>query len=135
MYDVDGVAHPLVRNAAGKLPVQTKLKISLRIKGPLGLGHQPGLPICVLLPDLLYLRPPAPTWTVIIPDDLHLAYITEGSAPRYVMSRDLVRLAPMLCAHLHNRLCLQHGITRRFRFVEHVAHWLLDVRVLTSLGG
>src|SRR2546429_6923313 len=51
--EVNAVAHPLVRNAAGKLSVEAKLEIELRIEGPERFGHQPGAPVGILFSDHL----------------------------------------------------------------------------------
>src|SRR5262249_61751216 len=55
MAEVNAMTHPLIADAAGKVPIQTKFEIELRIERPVRLSHQPGAPIRVLLANLLHL--------------------------------------------------------------------------------
>src|SRR5947209_7050701 len=111
---IDRMAHPLIGNAAGKFFVQAELEIDSGIEGTRGLGQKPLIPVCILFPDLLHLGTAAPAGAVIVPDDLHLADITESATSCYVMGSDLVRFAPVLGSNLNNSLSLNHGIPCRF---------------------
>ena len=37
MNEIDSMAHPLVGNTTGKILIEPKLEIGLRVKGPIGL--------------------------------------------------------------------------------------------------
>src|SRR5262249_9174151 len=101
MYQVGGVAHPLIWNSARKISIQPEFAIYLRIKGTIGFRQEPLPPIRVLLTDLTGLRPATPTGPVIIPDHLHFAHVSESAGLYQVMGRARVRFAAMLRANLH----------------------------------
>src|SRR5207253_501650 len=86
---------PLVRNAAGKLFVEAKLEIELRIEGPERFGHQPGAPVGILFADHLHFGTPAPARPVIVPFNLILADVSEDAGANQVTSGNLIgRAAP-----------------------------------------
>src|SRR4029077_3747112 len=96
MAQVDSMTHPLIRYAAGKLPVQTKLKVELRIKRPVRFSHKPKLPIRVLRPDLFHFRATAPSGPVIVPNDFVLRDITQRSSADKIARGNLIWL-PHVC--------------------------------------
>src|SRR5438876_595776 len=59
--EVNAMAHPLVRDTAGKLLVETKFKVKLGIKRPVRLVHQPGAPVRILFANHLHFGTPTPT--------------------------------------------------------------------------
>src|SRR3984957_1717751 len=134
MDQVDAVAHPLVWNSAGKLLVQPELKIKLRIEGTIRLVHQPGAPVRVLLADLLYFRTSAPTWPMIVPGDFVFADVSQGATADEIAYRDLVRLAAVLRANLHDQILGLHGIARGLGFLENISHGLFAVAVFARIG-
>src|SRR4029079_14029337 len=135
MDEIDAVAHPLIRDAARELAIQAELEIQLRVERPIGLGHQPLLPIGVRFSNLLHLGTTAPAWSVVVPDDLVLAHVAERAAPDDIMSGELVRLTSVLRADLNDGLALLDGITRGFHFAQDIAHGLFAVGVLAGLDG
>ena len=134
VHQVDGVTHPLIGNPAREFFVKTKLKIHLRIEGPRGLGHQPGIPIRVLFANLFHLGTAAPARTVIVPDDFDLAHISERSAARDFLRRTRVGLAAMLGADLDDGLRFKDSVARGFSVTQHIAHRLFDISVFPRLG-
>src|SRR5207245_5680281 len=67
MTEVNAMTHPLVRDAAGKLLIETKFKVKLGIKRPVRLVHQPGAPVRILFANHLHFGTPAPARPVIVP--------------------------------------------------------------------
>src|SRR5258708_39817025 len=63
----NAMAHPLVRDAAGKFLVETKFTVKLGIERPVGFVHQPCTPVCVLFANHLHFGAPTPTGPVIVP--------------------------------------------------------------------
>ena len=129
------MTHPLIRNPAGKFPIQTKLKIHLRIEWTRRLRHQPFAPIGILLANLVHLRTAAPPRTVVVPHNLNLAHIPERTAARHFLRRDRIGLTAMLSADLDDGLGSKHSLARRFCFHQNISHRLLDIRVFACLGG
>ena len=72
---------------------------------------------------------------MIVPLDLYLADVSQRATARDFLRGLLVRLTAVLGAYLNNRPGLQHGIARRFRFGQNIAHRLLDVCVFARFGG
>ena len=114
--------------------IETKFEIKLRIEWPHRFRQQPLGPIGVLLANLLYFRTSTPPWPMIIPFHLDLADVAERAATRDLLCGLRIGLAAMLRAHLNNGLGLQHGVARGFRFVQNVAHRLLDIRVFARFN-
>src|SRR5258708_13838328 len=83
MAEVDAMAHPLVRDAAGKLLVEAKFKVKLGIERLVRLGHQPGSPVRILFADHLHFRTPAPPRPIILPLNLTFFDFAQnpGAAP------------------------------------------------------
>ncbi len=135
MNHIDGMAHPLIGNPAGEFLVQPELAIDLRIERPIRLGQQPFAPIGILLADQLRLRASSPSRPVIIPDDFHLADVTQDAGLHHVMCGPGISFATMLRADLHDAVGSQHRIPRPFCLGEHIAHRLFNVGVLAGLHG
>src|SRR5205823_13168521 len=110
---VRGVAHPLVRNAAGEFLVEAEFAIDLRIKWTIRFGHQPFAPVGVRFADLLGLLASTPTWPMIIPDNLDFAHVTQRPALHDIARSCGIWFAAMLRAHLDDTLSLFDRVTRR----------------------
>src|SRR5262249_42195194 len=99
--EVNTVAHPLIGDSAGEIPVEAKLEVEAGIERAIRLGEEPFLPVGIFLADLAHLGTATPTRAVIVPNDLHFADIAERSARNRLLGRDLVRLTAVLRANLH----------------------------------
>src|SRR5882762_8540261 len=110
--EVDAMAHPLVRNAAGELLIESIFEIKLRIKRPVGLLHQPGAPVRILFADPLHFGTPAPARSVIVP--LHLVFgdVAENTGADQVAHGNLIRFAAMLSANLNDEVAAKDSVAR-----------------------
>src|ERR1051325_6005357 len=108
MDHVRGVRHPLVRNAARELTIETEFEVCAGIERTVRFGEEPFPPVGILLANLLDLRPSAPAWTVVVPHALDFAHAPESAARDPVPGGALVRFAAMLGADLHHPVAPPH---------------------------
>src|SRR5450631_3305996 len=132
---VDPMAHPLVRDAAGEFFVKAEFEIELRIERTRWLCHKPNGPIRVVLADFLNFGAPTPARAMIVPFDFVLGDVAERASLDEIAGGDLVRLAAMLGADLDDLLALQGGVTSGFYFGQDVAHGLFAIDVFASIDG
>src|SRR6266705_1892475 len=98
---VNAMAHPLVRDADGKLLVETKFKVKLGIERPERFAHQPVAPVRILFANHLHFGTPAPTRAVIVPLDFVLGDFAENTRAGQVAHGNLIRFAAVLSANLN----------------------------------
>src|SRR5262249_24779827 len=103
------------------------------IEGAIRLREQPLAPIRILFADLVYFRAAAPARAMIIPLDLDFADVAQHARADQVADSDLVGLAAMLRADLHDAVALEDRVAGSFGFFEHVGEGLLGVGVLAGL--
>src|SRR6266481_3017678 len=102
--EVDAMAHPLVRDAAGKLLVEPILEIKLGVERPVRLVHQPGAPVRILLANHLHFGTPAPARPVIVPLNLVFGDVAESTGADQFAHGNLIRLAAVLSANLNDEI-------------------------------
>src|SRR5882762_2154929 len=110
--EVDTMAHPLVRDAAGKLLVEPILEIKLWIERPVRLVHQPGAPVRILFADHLHFGTPPPARPVIVPLHLVFGEVAENTGADQVAHSDLIRFAAMLSANLNDEAPAKDSVAR-----------------------
>src|SRR5208283_872015 len=132
---IDGVAHPLIGDAAGEFLVEAKFAIEARVERAHGLVEEPALPVRIGFAELGDFRASAPARAMIIPDNFNFRDVAEFAAPDQGVSEFLVRLAAMLRANLDDEVAGMHGVAGGFGFREDVAHGLFDVNVLAGFSG
>ncbi len=132
--EVHAVAHPLVGNSTGELPVEPELEVKAGIERAIRLGQEPFLPVGILFTDLVHLLPASPARAVIVPDDLHFADVSQRSTGNRLFGRYLVRLAAVLRADLHDQITRPHSVTGGLGLLQHVRHWLFAICVFASLS-
>src|SRR5262249_26163463 len=93
---VNPVAHPLIRDAAGKIFVEAELEVHSRIKRPGRFFEQPAKPVRILFPNFADFRTTAPAWAVIVPTHLYLADLPERDGLDKVGDGDLIGFAAVL---------------------------------------
>src|SRR5580704_5484002 len=128
--EVDAMTHPLVRDAAGELLVETKFEVKLPIERSVRLVHQPSTPVRIRFADHLHFGSPAPAGTVIVPLNLIFADFAENTGADQVAHRNLIRFATMLSTNLNDEILSMNGIARRLHLFEHVAHGLFAIGIL-----
>src|SRR5438105_15061953 len=98
---IAGMAHPLVEDAARKIPVEPELEIHARIESLIRPVEQPAFPVRILLLQLLHgFRPLMPARHVDVPFLRDLDDAPDASRLDQVADRQLVGLRTMLRAHL-----------------------------------
>src|SRR5215469_10151527 len=134
VHEIDPVAHPLIGDAARKFLIQAEFTINLGVEWAVWLIHKPLAPVGVLLANQFRFWASAPPRAVVVPDNFYFAYVAERPGLDQVMSRHRMRLAAVLGSDLHDPMVLHDRISCSFHFRENIAHWLLNVSVLTGFG-
>src|SRR5689334_13524085 len=98
--EVNAMAHPLVRDAAGEFLVETKFKIKPWIKRARRLVHQPGMPVRILFVNHLHFGTTAPARPMIVPFDFVLCDFAEHAGTYQTAHGNLIWFAAVLRANL-----------------------------------
>src|SRR5262249_18949448 len=122
-------------NAARKIAIEAKLEVLLRVEGAIRLGQKPAAPVGLSFADLLHLRATTPARSVIVPNNLDFANLTEFAADNVLPGCGLVGLATMLGPDLHDELTRSDGVPSSLGLLQDVRHWFFAVGVLTGFGG
>src|SRR6516165_11295265 len=86
MHEVDGMAHPLIGDAARELAIQPKLTINLGIKRPIRFGQKPFAPVGILFPNEFRHIAPSLSRAMVVPDNLDLTYFPEYATLYQIVS-------------------------------------------------
>ena len=91
--------------------------------------QQPSLPVRVLLPNLLHLRPPAPPGTVIVPNDFDFRDFTERASIDELLGLARVIFTAVLRSDLNDPVGLHERVAGGFGVGQIRRHRLFAIHV------
>ena len=94
--------------------------------------HQPFPPVGVFFANLRDFRPAAPARAVIIPYHFDFADVAQGAFVDQLLGGNLVGLAAVLGADLHNQVAREHGVPRHLGLLQIIGHGLFAVRIFAG---